>query len=164
MRASSFCLHILTSVACAADHAPAPVSRGAAGEATRGPPSERPRDELGEARGELVAAVLRLPDLQAYLHPTTPGRVPLRVSVRGAPGDAVPALAMFGTAVVPVLPDRADGDVPCLEISVEAVDTTRATVTFAYRVEGLVGEVRFVRADATWRAATVSIHEQGNAR
>jgi hypothetical protein len=99
-------------------------------------------------RDALIGQVVDLDVLRDYWHPEVPGRQPLRI-VLGEHTAGRPELRKFGTPVVYV--EAARPSEPALEITRLRSTKTRATIEFAYAVEGVSGHAVFVRRHGEWR-------------
>jgi hypothetical protein len=121
-----------------------------------GSPAPLGREELGD----MLATIIDDVQLSDYWHPTEPGRTPLRV----ATSDLMPArpeLRKFGEPVVYVPIENARGDgQPFFEVPRLHASATRATIHFAYAVEGLVGKAEFKRRHGEWRLEALTVAER----
>lgn len=109
----------------------------------------------------LVVETLGLAELQRYLHPEAPGRIPLRLVAEGVPAEALAGVELFGAPIeVTTLAAARASNGPFLELSLRSRGPDSAAVSVRYAVEGIVGDVKFSRTGRTWLPGPVSIREQ----
>lgn len=111
-------------------------------------------------REALLRAALNLPQLGSYWHVTKPGRDPLRI-VRN---KEVPELdfMMFGSQVVWIDDKDATAGSAFLRVTSVTAQKSKATLSFEYPVEGVVGAATFTRFDekSAWRLESSDVHER----
>jgi hypothetical protein len=102
----------------------------------------------------IVAAVLQHADVAMYLHPDSPGRVPVRIAL-AAPYTASPvALDLYGAPVR--LADADDRTAVRLTLKPHG---ERVKVEVKYDPEGIFGSVDVERIDGAWKATGAKILE-----
>lgn len=101
-----------------------------------------------EDRQELVQQTIDLDVLEKYYHAELPDRKPLRVLKNAVVTEDL-ALKKFG-APVRVIAKGEEG-APFLEIRKVDATGAEATVHFAYPIEGIGGEAKFVKKDGAWQ-------------
>ena len=117
-----------------------------------------PAKKADPVKTELLRQVLLLPELREYFHPEEKGRVPVKVVLT----EAVPVardLSIFGERVHFAPAYLLQGD-PHLKITRIVVEDQRAEIHFAYDVEGVIGEARFVRENGRYRLASSKVAER----
>ncbi|RYE88693.1 MAG: hypothetical protein EOO75_13020 [Myxococcales bacterium] len=109
-------------------------------------------------RSALLGQALDHRSLGAYWHVDRPGRDPLRI-VRT---PLVPAdeRRMFGSPVAWIEPAAATPGTAYLTVTRLDATSTRATLTLAYPVEGVVGTFTFRRPRATWELVQGVVSER----
>lgn len=111
-------------------------------------------------RESMLRATLNLPQLGSYWHVTKPGRDPLRI-VRT---KAVPELdfMMFGSQVVWIDDKDASPGSAFFRITEVSAQKSKATLSFEYPIEGVVGTATFTRSDekSAWRLESSDVHER----
>ncbi len=111
-------------------------------------------------RDAMVRDTLMLRELGPYWHVDEPGRDPLRI-VRTA---LVPeqTLTMFGSPVVWIDESAATKGTAFLRITALAATRTKATLSFEYPIEGVVGTATFSRSggSSTYRLARGEVRER----
>lgn len=105
----------------------------------------------------VLQAVVDLDALAPFLHPEAPGRVPLTLAIPSAPPGI--ALTRFGQPVR-VVASAPGGDAPCLEITALELQGDRATVSFSYPIEGVVGSAELSRNQGRWAVVRRSVAER----
>lgn len=117
--------------------------------------------ELAPAeRSALLKQTLNLGEIAKYWHPDKPGRDPLRI-VR-TPLVAEESLTMFGSPVVWIAEADAKKGSAYFTVTKLEATKTKATVAFAYPVEGVVGTAVFKRSAPTdtWRLESATVAER----
>jgi hypothetical protein len=111
-------------------------------------------------RSSLLKQTLNLSELSKYWHPDKPGRDPLRI-VR-TPLVVEERLTMFGSPVVWIDEAEAKKGTAFFTITKLEATKTKATVSFAYPVEGVAGTATFKHALGTepWRLENASVAER----
>lgn len=96
--------------------------------------------------------------LTPYWHVDKPGRDPLRI----VKTSAVPAspYKMFGSDVVWIDASAATKGTAYLELPELRATKTRATLSFAYPIEGVRGDAIFSKASGEWRLVSVKLAER----
>jgi hypothetical protein len=111
-------------------------------------------------RSSILRQTLNLTELARYWHPSTPGRDPLRIVK--TPLVAEEPLRMFGSPVVWI--DEADAKKGTAFFRVTKLDATKtkATVSFAYPVEGVTGTAVFEHTSLPelWRLESATVAER----
>lgn len=111
-----------------------------------------------EARVGLLKQTLLLRELSPHWHVDKPGRDPLRIVktplVRAEP------LIMFGSPVVWIDEPEAKPGTAFLKLSKLDATRTRATLSFSYPIEGLMGVVVFRKSGEDWRIEKASVSER----
>ena len=102
---------------------------------------------------QIVAAVLTHKDVVMYLHPESPGRVPVRIDLHAPYSDVPVDLVLYGKPVKVL----ASADAINLAITPTAEGVT---VRVSYRPEGMVGTVLLTKTSNQWTAMRASIYEQ----
>lgn len=105
----------------------------------------------------VLQAIVDLDALAPFLHPEAPGRVPLTLAIPSAPPGI--ALSKFGQPVR-VVASAPGGDAPCLEITAFELQGDRATVSFSYPIEGVVGSAELSRNQGRWVVVRRSVAER----
>lgn len=115
---------------------------------------------LAEAvRAKMLEQMLLDRSLSPYWHVDRPGRDPLRI-VRTPLVPATP-LTMFGSPVVWIDASEARTGTAYLTISRLEANKTRATLAFAYPIEGVAGTIRYRRSfSGDWTVTQGEVHEQ----
>jgi hypothetical protein len=110
-------------------------------------------------RSSILKQTLNLTELAKYWHPSTPGRDPLRL-VR-TPLVAEEPLTMFGSPVVWIDEAEAKKGTAFLALSKLEATKTKASVSFAYPIEGIRGSASFKRSSPSeaWRLDSASVAE-----
>lgn len=102
---------------------------------------------------QIVSVVLARGEIAQYLHPGSPGRLPVKISIAAPYSDARPAMVLYGHPVAVVT---------------EASDAVRfkisrtlhgAKVEVSYRPEGMVGTVLLRRSRDRWIAKRAHVYE-----
>ena len=104
----------------------------------------------------ILQLVLDHPRLQPFLHPKSPGRVPVTVFVR-APASGV-AAKKFG-APVRVLTSDSRLAPMVIRLTRFSVSDGAAEVSLHYPVEGVRGSFRLLRDGGVWRVTDANVHE-----
>ncbi len=103
-----------------------------------------------EELAPLLQKTLDLDLLAPFWHSEKPGRDPLRVLQTDAV-RAAPKLTMFGNQVTYVTRDQASTDKkPFFDFYRVTSSSTRVTIFFRYRVEGVVGKTLFKKRGGEW--------------
>lgn len=124
------------------------------------PPATASASTSGAAPRDVEAvlqAVVDLDALEPFLHPEVPGRVPLTLSVATPPTGI--ALSKFGQPVRMVA-SAPGGGAPCLEITQLELQGDRATVRFAYSIEGVMGSAELSKRQGRWAVVRRSVAER----
>jgi len=104
----------------------------------------------------VLQSVLDYPQLQAFLHPKSPGRVPVSVFVRGA------ALGIraekFGAAVHILTKDSRPAPT-VIRLTQFSIGDDTAEVALHYPVEGIDGRFSLRCDGKVWRVTRANIHE-----
>ena len=110
-------------------------------------------------RSSILKQTLNLTELSKYWHPSTPGRDPLRL-VKTALVAEEP-LTMFGSPVVWISEADAKKGTAFLRLTKLEATKTKATVSFAYPIEGVAGSAVFKRTSLpeAWRLESASVAE-----
>jgi hypothetical protein len=115
---------------------------------------ERARDDgspielPAEVRTDMLKKTLNLPVLGSHWHVDQPGRDPLRI-VR-TPIVPEQPLTMFGSPAVWIPPSEATKGTAFLTLTDIKATRTRATLAFAYPIEGVTGTVTFLHQGKSW--------------
>jgi hypothetical protein len=110
-------------------------------------------------KSALLRQVLNLSELSKYWHVDTPGRDPLRIVK--TPLLPITSLKMFGSDVVWIEPADAKKPTAFMSFSQVEATATRATVAFAYPIEGVRGTVTFRRQGQNeWRVDKATVAER----
>lgn len=108
----------------------------------------------------MLRKALNLPELSPYWHPNVPGRDPLRIVK--TPLLSEQQLTMFGSQVVWIEEAEAKKGVAFFRITKLAATRTKATLSFEYPVEGVLGSATFSRydGDKEWRLEHGEVRER----
>jgi len=111
-------------------------------------------------RSSIFKKTLNLSELSKYWHVDKPGRDPLRIVK--TPLVAEESLTMFGSPVKWIDEAEATKGSAYFKLTTLAATKTKATVAFAYPIEGLVGTALFGRSSPSdeWRLETVNVSER----
>jgi len=116
---------------------------------------------LTAAEGDsMLRQTLNLPSLSPYWHPNVPGRDPLRIVKTPLVSES--KLMMFGSQVVWIDDAEAKKGVSFLRITSLSASKTKATLTFEYPIEGVLGTATFSRfdGDKDWRLVHGAVRER----
>ncbi len=100
-------------------------------------------------RTQVLQAVLDAPDLQQYLHPEIPTRVPVVIVKNEVVADTPNLQAVEVPVVFKPRAGLSESDA-ALEITRLEIAGDRATVELAYPIEGLVGTATLHRDGSGW--------------
>jgi hypothetical protein len=111
-------------------------------------------------RSSIFKKTLNLSELSGYWHVDKPGRDPLRIVK--TPLVVEESLTMFGSPVKWIAEGEATKGSAFFVVTKLAATKTKATVAFAYPVEGLVGTAVFGRSSAVdeWRLESANVSER----
>ena len=105
----------------------------------------------------VLQAVLDHARLRPFLHPESPGRVPVIVFIRGAAADI--SAQKFG-APVRVLTTDSRLQATVIRLTRFSVTEDTAEVALAYPAEGVQGSFTLRRAGSVWRVTDAEVHER----
>ena len=105
----------------------------------------------------IVEQVINHPDVEQFLHPDMPGRVPLVLSCHLV--DPHLSLRKFGKSVRVVADAQRKKGVACLRFTQFTLKHNVATVEVQYSVEGMKGRFRFQRDGVLWRLLKAGVWE-----
>jgi hypothetical protein len=111
-------------------------------------------------RSSIFRKTLNLSELSKYWHVDKPGRDPLRIVK--TPLIAEESLTMFGSPVKWIEEGEATKGSAFFVVTKLAATKTKATVGFAYPIEGLVGTAVFARSSPSdeWRLEKANVAER----